>query len=176
MLAKLPSWPTKSFSRKKLSTCVACDINLLQHRRQPPPRRTIKKWVAFAIGCIAYTAWEWHGEAFDQRWRGAIAKLATAEPPEFALIKWLQTDVLRVTADGDITSDWHAGLRSRCRKGRSTYMQQAWERVWGVVRQTLPVDVRHTDPALVFAKLGSAMEAQAKHHEWIVPASVANVQ
>ena len=137
-----------------------------------PAKATDPKWAAFVVGSILFSAWLWHDQAFDQFFKGVVTKLTKAEPPQLDLIQWLQEDVL-TSAGGHWTAEWFSGLLSQHEPGRSAYLQQCWERMFGVLRQTLPVGVRYMDPEVVFKKLGCAMEAVAKHQEWIEPAKPA---
>ena len=125
------------------------------------------EWAIFVAGSIMFSAWLWHKKAFHQYWERALSKLSEAK--QYDLIAWVQEYVLSAE-NSKFSADWFAGMFSDSTPGFSCYLQQCWERMWRVLRQTLPVRVRHMDPTTVHRKVEFAMAAVAKYHQWVTPA------
>ena len=92
---------------------------------------------------------------------------------QLALVQYVREWVLSYDKKREQwTAPWWSALWSDKMPGESSYLTQAWESHWDVIKDSLPANVRNAQPTTAVRLLSSAFEAVAKSHEWVESAQV----
>ena len=122
------------------------------------------------VGSLVFSAFRlWTLECFSEHWDEVSARLIA--DGQLALVSYVREWILFWDDRYQCwNAHWYSAGGSDKLPGESSYLQQAWERNWGVLEEILPRSICHMEPTTAVRKLALATETLAKARGWVLPA------